>query len=277
MAAQHIINRAAPPMSLFAAVRDAKAILLDWDGCVMIGERIMPAAQAFIRANAERILILSNNSTHVPQDFARILARAEAPVPVERIVLAGVEAVHWTHANVPGRVMLFGSTQIKHHARQIGLNLVREEPDAILLTRDARFTYAKLHRAINALHQGARLIVANGDTTHPGAKQQLVPETGALLAALLACVPDAEVVTIGKPGPLLFARACAIADVSPSEAVMIGDNPLTDGKGARDYGITPILIGPQGDVSLDELVAMNGPMKEAAPPRPPQSASIRIV
>ena len=266
-------NNAGPSFSVRSALRDASAILLDWDGCVMIGERIMPSAQNFIRRNADRIVILSNNSTHVPEDFVRALARVDVRLPVERIVLAGVEAVEWTRQHVGGRVMLFGSTQIKHHARQLGVNLVRDEPDAILLTRDARFTYAKLHRAINALHDGARLIVANGDTTHPGAKDRLVPETGALLAALLACVPDADVVTIGKPGPLLFARACAIAGVLPHQAVMIGDNPDTDGKGARDYGIQPILIGPQADLSMDDLVAMESTIAA----RPPQSASIRIV
>ncbi len=273
MVAHNIAKNAALSAAPLSALRDAKAILLDWDGCVMIGERITSAAQAFIQRHAERIVILSNNSTHVPNDFAQALARADAPVPVERIVLAGVEAVNWASQNAAGRVMLFGSTQIKRHARQIGLDLVRDEPDAILLTRDARFTYAKLHRAINALREGARLIVANSDTTHPGARQQLVPETGALMAALLACVPDAQVVTIGKPGPLLFEKACAIAGVLPHEAVMIGDNPLTDGQGALDFGITPILIGPHGDVSLDDLVAMDGPPA----PRSSLTASIRIV
>ena len=273
MRIQATAEQALSDLPIRSALHDARAILLDWDGCVMIGERIIPAAQLLIRRHADRIVILSNNSTHIPADFARMLARADAPLPVERIVLAGVEAVNWASQNAVGRLMLFGSTQIKHHARQMGLDLVREEPDAILLTRDARFTYAKLHRAINALRSGARLIVANGDMTHPGAKQQLVPETGALLAALLACVPDADMVMIGKPGPLLFARACAIAGVAPHEAVMIGDNPLTDGKGARDYGIRPILIGPHGDVSLEDLVAAEG----ASPLPAPKTASIRIV
>ena len=33
---------------------------------------------------------------------------------------------------------------------------------------------------------------------------------------------------------------------------MIGDNPATDGLGAIDYGIFPILIGP-GAVAIEEI------------------------
>lgn len=242
------------------ALDHAAAILLDWDGCVMIGSQIVPAAQRLIRRHADRIVILSNNSTHLPEDFARLLLQVDIEFPPERIVLAGIETVDWAAQQWPAaRIMLFGSTQIKCHARRRGLNLVRDEPDILLLMRDTRFTYAKLDRAINALRRGARLIVANSDHTHPGAGGRLVPETGALLAALTACVPGTEVVTIGKPGPLLFARACAIAGVEPRQVVMIGDNPDTDGKGALAYGIRPILIGPQALLSLDDLVGPDQP------------------
>jgi HAD superfamily hydrolase (TIGR01450 family) len=241
------------------AVEQASAILLDWDGCVMIGERMVPNAQAFIRRYADRIVILSNNSTHLPEDFAALLRQRDLPVPAERIVLAGVEALHWAAAQPGGRIVALGSAKIRSLARNMGLNLVRERPDMILLTRDTRFTYAKLARVINALQDGARLIVSNTDQTHPGAGGRMVPETGVLLAAVLAAVPAAEVVRIGKPAPAMFARACRLAGVAPGDAVMIGDNPETDGIGARNFGIRPILIGPQAGRMLGDLIDPSRP------------------
>ncbi|AUW59260.1 HAD family hydrolase [Sphingobium sp. SCG-1] len=240
--------------SLKQTIHDAAAIFLDWDGCVMMGNTLVPAAQTLLDRHADRIVILSNNSTHLPEDFSRVLHQADVCLPSERILLAGVEALQQAAQHENARIMLVGSLRIKCHARQMGLNLVREDPDIVLLMRDTRFTYAKLCRAINALRRGAKLIVANGDLTHPDTDDRLVPETGALLAAFLACVPEAPVVTIGKPSPLMFARACEVADVSPSQVVMIGDNPATDGKGALDYGIRPILIGSQTGLSLDDLI-----------------------
>lgn len=242
--------RALSPRNAFEA---ALAIFLDWDGCVMIGNRLMPAARVLLHRHAARIVILSNNSTHLPEDFSHTLALAGIRLPPDRIILAGAEAVRVAAQQEGARTLLFSSARLKGLARQMGLTLVRDAPDQILLTRDTRFTYAKLRRSINALHRGAELIVANGDLTHPGPDGQIVPETGALLAALRACVPDASIRTVGKPGPLLFSRACEVAGVSPHQAIMIGDNPETDGLGAIDYGVFPILIGPGGSLTLEDI------------------------
>ncbi len=236
------------------AFEEADAIFLDWDGCVMIGNALMPAARTLLARHAARIVILSNNSTHLPQDFSHTLGLAGIRLPPERIILAGVEAVRVAAQRQGARTSLLGSVRLKDHARQMGLTLVREAPDQILLARDTRFTYARLRRSINALRRGAELIVANEDLTHPGLDGEIVPETGALLAALRACVPDASIRMVGKPGPLLFSRACEVAGVSPDQAIMIGDNPQTDGLGAGNYGIFPILIGPEAGMALEDLL-----------------------
>ena len=244
----HIAPSACPRRAFERAV----AIFLDWDGCVMIGNRLIPAARTLLERHADRIVILSNNSTHLAADFSRTLQRADIALPPERIILAGVEAVRLAGEAKGARTLLLGSARLEGYARQTGLTLVRDAPDQILLTRDTRFTYAKLCRSIDALRGGAELIVANGDLTHPGPDGRIVPETGALLAALRACVPDTALRLVGKPGPSLFARACEVAGVPPHEAIMIGDNPATDGLGAIDYGIFPILIGP-GAVAIEEI------------------------
>jgi len=234
----------------------AKGILMDWDGCVAVNNRVLSSARRLIARHADRVAIISNNSTHLPGDFAEILANDGLEIPQERIFMAGVEAIRDVAASGLDRVMMLSTPKMRRYALDQGLPLVREEPHTILLMRDARFTYAKLERAVNALRDGARLIVANADRTHPGAGNRLIPETGALLAALLACVDDAKagMRVIGKPGPILFKRACDHLAIHPSEAVMIGDNPDTDGAGALNYGIRPIIIGGDASLRLEHLI-----------------------
>ncbi len=238
------------------ALEAAKGILLDWDGCLAVNNRIVPAAARLIGRHADRMAIISNNSSHLPADFAAILEKNGSPLPEERIFTAGVEAVHAAMASGAERVLMLSSTKMRHYALDQGMPLVREDPDMVLLMRDTRFNYAKLERAANALKDGAKLLVANSDRTHPGPGGQLVPETGALLAAVLSCLGDKtpEPDIIGKPGPLLFERACHQLDIAPGEAVMIGDNPETDGKGAQSAGIRPILIGPHSPITLQDLL-----------------------
>lgn len=235
-------------------INSAEAILLDWDGCVAVSNRVLPGARRLIARHAQRVAIISNNSSHLPEDFAHILADDGLAVPAERIFTAGVETIRVVAAYPRLRVLMLSAPKMRRLARELGLMLVREEPDVVLLMRDARFSYAKLERAANALRDGARLIVANADRTHPGPAGRLVPETGALLAALLACVGEqADVEIIGKPGPLLFERACRSLGVEPRHAVMIGDNPETDGDGARRFGMQSIIVGRASGLSLDDL------------------------
>lgn len=234
----------------------AKGILLDWDGCIAIGSRILPAAKRLITQYPDRVAIVSNNSTDLPIDLAAILNRHEVAFPQDRIFLAGVEAMKDLAQSGAKRVMLFSAPKIRTLAGELGVPLVNDNPDVLVLMRDARFTYAKLEKAANALRRGARLVVANTDLTHPGRANRVVPETGALLAALLACTGDSGVEprVIGKPGPILFERACRHLAVDPEQAVMIGDNPETDGEGALRLGIQPILIGGASPLRLEHLL-----------------------
>jgi 4-nitrophenyl phosphatase len=233
----------------------AKGILLDWDGCIAVGNRVLPFAKKLIAQHAERIAIVSNNSTHLPRDLEDILAQQGVRLSHERIFLAGAEAVRHVAASGDMRVMLLSASRIKLYARELGMTMARRNPDLVLLMRDAKFSYAKLELAANALRSGAKLVVANADLTHPGPDNRVVPETGALLAALLACTgAEVQREVIGKPGPLLFERACACLGAAPEETVMIGDNPDTDGEGAVNAGIRPILIGGRSPLRLEHLV-----------------------
>jgi 4-nitrophenyl phosphatase len=250
---------AATPGSLAdarAAIADARAILLDWDGCVAFDNRLTPPAIAFMQAHCDRIAILSNNSTHLPADFARLLAIAGIDIPIERIILAGAEAIALAAAEAPAPALVLSDRRIRAHARAVGVQLDRTDPEIVVLLRDRRFSYPRLETAANALARGARLIVANADTVHPGPGGTIVPETGALLAALLTCVDVApeRIRIVGKPAPDLFLKACAALDADPRNAIMIGDNPDTDIRGATAMDMGSILLAPGGEVFFETLM-----------------------
>ncbi|MDX2222516.1 MAG: HAD hydrolase-like protein [Rhodospirillaceae bacterium] len=235
-------------------VHRAKCLLLDWDGCVAIANRPRPAALAFIARNVHRCAIVSNNSTHLPGDIADILEADGVAFPSSRIFLAGAEAVARA---VPARVptMVVGNPRLKARGRELGLTMSDSDVGQVVLLRDTKFTYARLQRAVTALRAGARLIVANPDQTHPGPDGGIVPETGALLAAIEACLDtaDLDMEIVGKPAPHLFSRACASLDTRPEHAVMIGDNPLTDAAGAGALDMPSILVEPGSALSFDDL------------------------
>lgn len=225
------------------AEAEIRGWLIDLDGTLVCGGRPLAGAAGFLQACGERFVIVSNDGEHTPAELAGDLARVGLDVPAGRIVLAGAVALKQIAARRPGAsVLMLASEGLTRHAREIGLRPVSTRPEIIFLGRDRRFTHRRLALAANAVRDGAELVVANPDLVHPGPDGSVVPETGALLAALLACTGPVPYRVVGKPEPALFEEGLALLGLPKREVAMLGDNPRTDGEGARRFGLRYIEI-----------------------------------
>ncbi|WP_157929606.1 HAD-IIA family hydrolase [Phyllobacterium zundukense] len=224
--------------------------MIDLDGTLINGHSLRPRAKELL-CRFEQFALVSNDSEHTPAQLANSLRELGLSISPEHILLAGASALEIIAKEHSGaRVMLFGSTMLLQYGQDLGLHIVTHDPEIVLLARDRNFTYAKLAAASNAVRSGAALIVANPDVNHPGQHGDVVPETGALLAAVLACAGDVPYRVIGKPEPYLFERALNRLGIRPADAVMIGDNPLTDGVGAERLGIEYIDVNSAACANL---------------------------
>jgi HAD superfamily hydrolase (TIGR01450 family) len=232
--------------------QERRGIVVDLDGTLIRGREVIPGAARLLDLFAECWMIVSNNSTHSAARLAQQLARSGLIVPAERLVLAGMLAIETLAREHPGAaVMLFGSRDLADAAVAAGIRLVRSRADLILLARDERFSYARLELIVDAIANGTGLVVTNGDLTHPGTGGRVVPETGALLQAVLACATPRSLRVIGKPEPALFSEALRRLSVAPDQGLVIGDNAQTDIAGAERLGMPSILVGrpPFADVA----------------------------
>ncbi|RKE68462.1 HAD-IIA family hydrolase [Pseudorhodoplanes sinuspersici] len=228
--------------------------LVDLDGTLMSGAKALPGAVQLIERLERRFVIVSNDAEHTPAQLSRRLRAAKLMVPEERIVLAGTTTLDCIMKEEPeARVMLIGSVALNRYARGIGLRLSEGRPDIVVLARDQRFTYGRLAKAANAIRAGARLIVSNPDHTHPGLAGEIVPETGALLSALLACTGPLSYRVIGKPEPTLFLKGLDLLGIASDQGVVIGDNPDTDGAGARRMGLRFVRVHPGAMLGVDDI------------------------
>ena len=246
---------------IVARIDAAKALFVDWDGCVFQNHKLILGADRFLKHYAEKIFILSNNSTDLPTSFVDLLEPAGAHIAADRIILAGHQTVLYAVArHYEDRIFMIANKEMREFAEARKLNLVGQNADVVLLFRDLDFNYAKLRAAANMVRRGAKLIAANPDMTHP-TDDGVVPETGALLAAIQACLGDQNDVAaiLGKPSTLLFETALLRAKVDPEDVVMIGDNPQTDIKGAQAIGIYPVLIDPKKRITLSTIMDFGRP------------------
>lgn len=220
------------------SLQEVRGCLVDLDGTLIRGGQALPGARAFLERLEGRFVIVSNDAEHTPLELSRGLKRMGLPGGQRRLVLAGTTALDEIARLQPrARVLMMASKSLMAHARDLGLMPVQARPDIVFLGRDRHFSYERLMLAANAVRGGAELVAANPDLVHPGENGAVVPETGALLAALLACTGQVAHRIIGKPEPALFEAGLRLLGLPKRAVLMVGDNPATDGAGARRFGL----------------------------------------
>lgn len=233
--------------SLFDAgerIGSARAILLDWDGCLVHGDQLAPGAREILQACRDRIVLISNQSAVESRDIQAFLRRRDLDLPLGQILLAGEFALDYVKSELPdARIHLIASDPLRDRAQKLRLRLVEtENADVVLVLRDPKLSFSQLGPAIAATRRGARLLAANPDRTHPSASGAPVVETGTIAEAISFAAFNASIQFLGKPRTEMFEAALSIMNARASESVMIGDNPETDGAGAAAAGIAFLQI-----------------------------------
>ena len=158
-------------------------------------------------------------------------------------LLAGEQAVeHLARTSPDTGLRCLTDAPVRARAEASGFDLAPVRADHVLLGRMAAFNLACLERVVADLTEGARLLVANADRIHPDPAGNPIPETGAWLAAIKACLPDVAYECFGKPSTHLPAEALRRSGAMAEDAVFIGDNPETDGLAADRLGMDFIEI-----------------------------------
>ena len=242
------------------SLHDIQGCLVDLDGTLVRGRQVLPGAHAFLERLEGRFIIVSNDAEHTPLELSRGLKRLGLVAEQHRIVLAGATALDEIARRRPrARIYMMASKSLMSHARDRDLVPVQERPDIVFLGRDRHFSYERLMVAANAVRDGAELVAANPDLVHPGPDGAVVPETGALMAALLACTGPVPYRIMGKPEPALFEAGLARLGLPKRVVLMVGDNPATDGEGARGFGLRYFEVRN----GIFPAIAANAPCRDA--------------
>jgi 4-nitrophenyl phosphatase len=235
----------------------AESLLIDWDGCIVLENHPLEAAIKFLRTINKPYVIISNNTTKVPHDFTRILARHGIAINDNQIFTAGCETINYAYEKGFRNIEIIGSSKMVLYAKRSGFMVSHKDTEAIILLRDIKFTYQKLYEIVNKINRGIPLIVGNADLTHPGIDGKIVPETGAIYSAISACLNDEKLKTVefvGKPYGRLFKCAAQRLNIDLTKTVLIGDNPETDAKGAHAFGAKAILINGKTGIGFEDLI-----------------------
>ena len=250
----------------------------DLDGVLWRGDQAIPGSMAAIdrlRLAGERVLFLSNNSSMTVAAYLAKFASMGLAVGGDDVCTSAQAAAELVQ---PGeRVLVLGGDGITEALRRrgaLGVN-IDDDPeygsiDVVMVGLDRAFSYLRLSVAVRCVLSGARLIGTNDDPTYPS-EDGLKPGGGALLAAV-AYASGATPEVAGKPyepTAVLVRSRLAMSGDAAGDLVLVGDQPLTDGRMAKVLGARFALVltgvtsadqapfaDPKPDVVASDLAAL---------------------
>ncbi len=225
-------------------IKKRKLFLIDGDGTLMLGNKIIEKADDFINhLNKKKIrfCILSNNSSKTKREHYNRLISAGFNIKEDNILLPIESLINHLIGKKIKNIYLLANKKVADYFISKGFNFDSQKPEAVVLTYDTEINYKKLVQATLLIQKGLPYFATHTDNLCP-AKEGFVPDIGTFIKVLemsTGRVPDR---TFGKPSKELIIPTLKKYHLTPKDCIIIGDRLYTDIKMANDLGILSVLV-----------------------------------
>lgn len=225
-----------------------KALLLDLDGVLYEGNRVVPGAAealAWVRAQAIPHLFVTNTTSRPRDVLVDKLGAMGMPIAADSVLSPAVAAAAWLRQRAAGPVALFVPEATRAEFASLSALPAEAESGAgavVVGDLGPDWDFVTLNRALRLLMAEPRpALVALGMTRYWKAADGLRLDTGAFVTAL-AYAAGTEPVVVGKPAAAFFDQATVHLGTAPAETVMVGDDVVADVGGAQGAGLCGVLV-----------------------------------
>lgn len=223
------------------------AFLLDMDGVLHHGDKVLPNALDFVDAvSYSKHLFITNNPIRSPVLVAeRLSSLGFNGIMPGQILTSAQATAQWLVQQKPRFHYFAVGADGLHNALSEDGTEDRLHADYVVIGEGAGLDYESLTIGINLiLSKGAILVATNPDTSVDAWQngQHLVLPGGGSLVAPFEVATGCKAIIIGKPQPLLYQMAMERLDVEVEDCIMIGDRPDTDIAGAAAMGMKTALV-----------------------------------
>ncbi|MFZ5569059.1 MAG: HAD-IIA family hydrolase [Thermodesulfobacteriota bacterium] len=222
-----------------------KAFILDMDGVVYTGPKLMPGAREFVdrlKQSQYKFLFLTNNSYHTPTELRERLLGMGIDVTEDYFYTSAMATASFLKVQRPGgcSAYVIGGKGVLDELGKAGVEITKKNPDYVIIAETEEYDYAKIIEATLLIQEGAKFIATNSDITGPS-RRGPVPACGALVAPIQK-VTGVAPYFLGKPNPVMMFLARKKLGVHSANCFMIGDRMDTDIVGGLESGMTACLV-----------------------------------
>ncbi len=238
-----------------ARLAGVRCFLLDMDGTFYLGDRLIEGSLEFLDAlerTGRTARFLTNNSSKSAQVYAEKLKRMGVDEKYRDVMTSGHAAAHYCLEKFPGgKCYLLGNPMLAEELTGMGLELVEEEPDYVLVAFDTTLDYAKMCKVCDFIREGKPYIATHPDFNCP-TETGFVPDMGAIMAFIEASTGRKADIILGKPYKGIVEEALRRTGYKLEEMAMVGDRLYTDVATGVNHGMTGILV-LSGEATMEDV------------------------
>ncbi|MFD1708978.1 HAD-IIA family hydrolase [Siminovitchia sediminis] len=214
-------------------IEDFEAYCFDLDGTIYLGDELLPGAKEILntlRKKGKRILFITNSPTRTRAECQKKLEDFGIEVCREEILTGPyIAALYFAETFPDAVVYVVGEAAIHTEFEHMSIRMTDDPLKAthVMVGLDRSFTYAKLQRAMDAVRNGAKIIVTNPDPVCP-VPGGLIPDTYAIARAIEVASGQSIYEVTGKPSVFYGNRILQTLHVEKEGCLIIGDRLETD-------------------------------------------------
>lgn len=236
------------------------AAILDLDGTVYRGDRLLPGAADAIAALRDadiEVLFLTNKPIQRRETYSRKLSELGVPATPDKVVNSGWVTARYLREHHPDRLaFVIGEEPLVEELTEAGIDVTTTEPgELVVASMDRTFTYQALDLALRSLaDEDVPFVATNPDRTCPTDEGE-IPDAAGMIGAVEGVTGRSVDAILGKPSSTMVETVMSVLDVDPSRCLMVGDRPETDIAMGERAGMRTALVltGVTERSTLDEL------------------------
>ncbi len=240
-------------------LKDIKLFVLDMDGTIYLGDKILPGAIEFVktaRKMGKKVIFFTNNASKNPNNYVDKLKRMGFGSKREDVVTAGDVTIEFLKKNHPNQpVYLVGTPALEQSFTEAGI-VLSENADVVVSSFDTTLTYEKLVIACDLIRNGAIFYCTHPDFNCP-TETGFIPDSGAI-AALITASTGAIPKYFGKPHRETAEMISNLFGVSFDETAIVGDRLYTDIALGKNNGLLSVLV-LSGETKIEDVNDSNSP------------------
>ena len=232
-----------------------KCCLLDMDGTFYLGDKLIEGSLDFLEAlkrTGRTARFLTNNSSKSASVYKKKLEKMGVPEEYRDVMSSGHATVHYCQKAFPGKkCYLLGNPMLTEEMVSMGLDIVEDDPDYVIVAFDTTLDYAKMCKVCDYIREGKPYIATHPDFNCP-TETGFIPDMGAIMAFIEASTGRKADVIVGKPHKGIVDEALLRTGFGLEEMAMVGDRLYTDVATGVRHGMQGILV-LSGEATMDDV------------------------